>query len=156
MKSARKRSMASVISLAYAPPKARHNPDLRTRPTDRLGENVTPVCPAATTPGPREAPPKRAWPMSPMARPARGGFAEAQSPPRCRPRLAALALSELVGAGPLREVPKNYDDKMSFFETIINQEGQQCIQLDSIERPIPGREPCMFGTITDPLGNKPG
>ena len=92
--------------------------------------------------------------MSPMARPARGGFAEAQSPPRCRPRLAALALSELVGAGPLREVPRNYDDKMSLFETIINQEGQQCIQLNSIGLPAPSREPCIFGTITDLLGNK--
>ena len=54
----------------------------------------------------------------------------------------------------MREVPKNYDDKMSFFETIINQEGQQYIQLNSIGLPVPSREPCIFGTITDLVGNK--
>ena len=92
--------------------------------------------------------------MSPMARPARGGFAEAQSPPRRRPSPAAPALTELVGRGPVQEVPKNHNDKMKFFQAAISYGGQQCIQMNSIGLLNPGLEPCIFGTITDFEGNK--
>ena len=92
--------------------------------------------------------------MSPMARPARGGFAEAQSPPRRSPRLAAQALAELVGHGPGCDMPKNHNEKMKFFDVAINQGVQQCIQMNSIGLLDPGLEPCIFGTITDLEGHK--
>jgi hypothetical protein len=92
--------------------------------------------------------------MSPMARPARGGFAEAQSPPRRSPRLAAQALAELVGHGPVCDMPKNLSEKTRLFEGAINQSVQQHIQLNSIGLSDSGLEPCIFGTIADHEGHK--
>ena len=92
--------------------------------------------------------------MSPMARPARGGFAEAQSPPRRRPRLAAQALAELVGHGPGCDIPKNLSDKIKLFDGAINQGVQQHIQLNSIGLLDSGFEPCISGTIADLEGHK--
>jgi hypothetical protein len=92
--------------------------------------------------------------MSPMARPARGGFAEAQSPPRRSPRLAAQALAELVGHGPEGDMPKNLSEKTRLFKGAINRSAQQHIQLNSIGPSDSGLEPCIFGTIADHDGRK--
>ena len=154
MMSARKRSMESVSSLSYAPPKAGRHPNPQAASGCRLAKDEPLVGPTEATPKPRAAPPKKAWPMSPMARPARGGFAEAQSPPRRRPRLVTQAFAELVGHGPDQDMPKNHNEKMKFFEAAINQGEQQCIQMNSIGHVDPGFEPCIFGSITDFGGGK--
>ena len=92
--------------------------------------------------------------MSPVARPARGFFAEAQSPPRRRPRSATPSFAELVGRGPDQDVPKDLNEKMKFFEAAINHGAQQCIQMNSFGRLGPGCDPCILGSMTDPGGVK--
>ena len=150
----RKQSMGSVSSLPMAPPKVGRQPNQQVAAIARPSLGRPTGTHTEVTPKPRAAPPKRAWPMSPVARPARGGFAEAQSPPRRRPRSATPTFEELVGRGPGQATAKNQNEKMKFFEAAINHGAQQRIQLDSFGPLGPGSDPCVFGSMTGPGGSK--